>query len=418
MRKDRIVLLREFLITQMNHWIFFLVAITLYGLIGLPTVSLWKWIVLSMVPYVFFLVRKYTDQFIIFIGSHVFVIGLFYLLMPKDPLAEYVALILYAIVYAGISFYLRIRTQHRQDEGLNPIAAVVGATVGLFIQNHFGNGQWDNYYPVPIILFVGCYLIQLYLERYLYFVKVNEVGKGHIQEKAMFQTGIKTVVLFTVFSMAVVSMTGNINWVSQILNLFKKLLLKLFWLIGLFIDDELEVGVADEEDMRYFEADTQSTGEKLGGGETGVVWEFLEKAGAVIFGIAIAAFAIFVIYKLITSLHKWFQGGSKRAKVLDKEDENYGDVRERLVTEKKVKERKSPFEFLSTKERIRRVYKKEVWARRSWLVADGSPAFLRVMTAKECGEKMERYALAEAYEKARYSDEECTSEDFRHAKEK
>ena len=51
------------------------------------------------------------------------------------------------------------------------------------------------------------------------------------------------------------------------------------------------------------------------------------------------------------------------------------------------------------------------------LVKDQSPALLKRMTAKECGEAMEREGLAKAYEKARYSEEECTGEDIRRAKE-
>ena len=63
------------------------------------------------------------------------------------------------------------------------------------------------------------------------------------------------------------------------------------------------------------------------------------------------------------------------------------------------------------------MYKKEVWAARMQLVKDQSPALLKRMTAKECGEAMEREGLAKAYEKARYSEEECTGEDIRRAKE-
>ena len=135
------------------------------------------------------------------------------------------------------------------------------------------------------------------------------------------------------------------------------------------------------------------------------------------FAVCLIAFIIFALYKLVITLHKWFSQRSDRS-VEREEEDNLGDVREKCETDKRKKERKSPFAFLSVRERIRRVYKKDVWARRNFIVKEGDPRALSLMTAKEAGDKLERPALAESYEKARYSNEECTAEDLRRAKVK
>ena len=44
-KKERIIMIRELLVTQMTHWLLFLLAVTVLGLTGAREPVIWKWAV-------------------------------------------------------------------------------------------------------------------------------------------------------------------------------------------------------------------------------------------------------------------------------------------------------------------------------------------------------------------------------------
>lgn len=409
MKKEKVLMLQELLVTQMNHWILFLLAITVLGIIGADKPVLWKWAVCSLVPLLFAIVRRYSNHFLLFLVSHLLPVA-FVIMVPSVAWMEKAALVLLISGYVAYSFYLRIKTEERLDVALNPAAAVGMVGIGLLLQHYQGIQEWESYYVLPIIIFLGLYFIQLYLEQYLHFMIVNDSSKGRIPEKQMFRSGITLVIIFSAAVMVVLLLTSDIRWVGEIASALKMILI---WLLRLLIKGR---EVTEEVPMEEQEVvPKQDTGwMPVEDAEPSMFWLILEKIVIVLVYVALIALCLWAIYALVTFLYNRFQH------TLDKENDEpdvVSDVREKCEVERFRKERKPLFEFLSTRERIRRMYKKEVWAARMQLVKDQSPALLKRMTAKECGEAMEREGLAKAYEKARYSEEECTGEDIRRAKE-
>ena len=408
MKKDRILMLQELLVTQMNHWILFLIVVTILGVIRADRPVLWKWVLVSLVPLLFGIVRRYSNHFLIFVISHVLPLA-FLIMVPSEAWIEKMALMLLGAGYVAYSFYLRIKTEDRLDGVLNPAAAVGIAGVGLLLQHYQGNREWESYYVPPVIIFLGLYFIQLYLEQYLHFMIVNDSSKGRIPEKQMFRSGITLVMIFSAAVMVVLLLTSDIGWVGEIASVLKMVLI---WLLRLLLTGQ---EVTEEVPMEEQEVvPKQDTGwMPVEDAEPSMFWLVLEKIVIVLVYVALIALCLLAIYALVTFLYNRFQ------QTLDKdkdEPDEVNDIREKCEVERFRKERKPLFEFLSTRERIRRMYKKEVWAARMKLVTDGSPAFLKKLTAKECGKAMEREELAKVYEKARYSEEECTGEDIRKAK--
>lgn len=410
MKKEKILMLQELLVTQMNHWILFLLAVSVMGVIGTSRPVLWKWAVCSLLPLFFGIVRRFSNHFLVFVISHVLPV-VFVIMVPSDALVEKIALALMVIGYVAYSFYLRVMTEERLDGVLHPAAAVGIAGLGILLQHYQGIQDWESYYVPPLIIFLGLYFVQLYLEQYQHFMIVNDSSKGQIPEKEMFRSGIMLVVFFSAAVMVVLLLTSDIGWVGQITSVLKAILI---WLIRLLVrgkETTEEVPIEEQEVVTK-----QDTGwMPVEDAEPSMFWIILEKIVIVLVYALMIAICIGAIYALVTYLYKRF------SQILNKEEdepEEVMDVREKCEVERFRKERKPLFEFLSTRERIRRMYKKEVWASRMQLVADGSPAFLKRLTARECGQVMERESLAQVYEKARYSEEECTSEDIRKAKEK
>ena len=411
MKKERIIMIRELLVTQMTHWLLFLLAVTVLGLMGAKEPVIWKWAVLSLVPYVLFLIRRYSDHFLVFLGSHMVPILLLGV-VPYMDLAEKIAFYVCVIGYVAYSFYLRARTEDRLNGVINPIAGVGMAAGCRLFQHYQGIPEWEKYYVAPVVAFLCFYFIQLYLEQYQHFLIVNDSSTGHIPEKAMFRSGVSLVSLFSVGASVLLLLTSDVGWVGRIATVLKKILI---WVLRLLFSGESE-GIEDEILPEKTTPQRQDQGMfPVEDAEPALIWVILEKIVMIAMAVAFAALIVWAIYSLIKFLHDRFQG---RILFDQEEAENVTDVREKCEVERHQKEKRSVFSFLSTKERIRRIYKKEVWAGRWQLVKDGSPSFLKRLTAKECGDGLSRVSLAEVYEKARYSKGECTSEDIRRAKEK
>ncbi len=410
MKKERIIMIRELLVTQMTHWLLFLLVVTVLGLVGAREPVIWKWAVLGLVPYLLFLIRRYSNHFLVFMGSHIAFI-LLLTVIPYVDLAEQIAFYVCVIGYVAYSFYLRVRTEDRLTGVINPIAGVGAAAVCRLLQHYQGIPEWEKYYVVPVILFLCFYFIQMYLEQYQHFLIVNDSSTGHIPEKAMFRSGVSLVSLFSVGAAILLLLTSDVGWVGRIATVLKNILI---WVLRLLFrggGEAVEEILPQETPHRKQDQGMMPVEEA----EPALIWVILEKLLMIAMAVAFAALIIWAVYSLIKFLHDRFRS---RIVTGEEELENTTDIREKCEIERRQSKKHSFFGFLSTKERIRRIYKKEVWTGRWQLAKDGSPDVLRRLTAKECGVGLARNRLAQVYEKARYSQEECTSEDIRRAKEK
>ncbi len=423
MRKEGLVVFREALITQMNHWILFLVAVVALDLRVAPGASLtmWQWMLCSIVPFVFFLVRRYLGNIIIILITHLLALGLFFV-MPANSQLEWVILLLYVLLYAVYSVYLKIKTEHQLDTALNPGLAVVLAACCMFLHTweNIGMGHYEGYFLLPVLIFIGLYFVQFYIAKYQNFIKVNTSSNCHVREGEMFSSGIRQVGLVSLAVVVVAGLVGADAWADRIFAIIKEFFVKLFKMLTEGLNIELRVGEGDMSEATDIGTMTDKINEFFGGAaETNAFFEKMESifsyvlVGVIILGI------IAMIFFIIKFIRKLAGERSKKRGGLD-EDEAINDVREKIDSDakKRREERKSIFEMLSKREQIRRAYKKEVWANRNEVVVSGNVDLLKAVTAHDYGEKMDRRVLASVYEKARYSEEECTAEDVRLAKEK
>lgn len=409
MKQERLLAFQDFLVTQMNHWLLFSIAVTVLGLIGSERPLLWQWGLCSLLPLVFFLIRRYTDRFLLFFAGHALAAAAL-LVLPYRGWADKLLVSLYVIGYLIYSFYLRVKTEERLDEPLHPAFAVGIEAVALFLQHYQGNQEWDAYYVAGLLLFLGLYYIQIYLDQYHRFMVVNDSSTGRIPQKEMFKSGMTLAAMFAAGSVVLLLLTSNIGWVARIVSVLKMLL---SWLVRLLFKNGGEEQEAVIEELTQTErAEDMFPKEPA---EPFFLWKLLEKLAFLLIYCAIIALAVFCIYKLITFLYEHFQ----RTVVHEQAVLEAGaDIREKCQVERPKKERRFLLGRLDARERIRRIYKKEIWAERRRLAAEDQQELLRVLTAKECGQRLDRQQLAQIYEKARYSDRECTAEDVKKAREK
>ena len=132
-------------------------------------------------------------------------------------------------------------------------------------------------------------------------------------------------------------------------------------------------------------------------------------------------FVVLVVFAVVKGIqflrNRFYQAKEKEGSELY----NGQDIRESCAIEKRGKESPGWFAFLNNRERIRKIYRKQVLKHKDSIVGDRSVGALEYMTAQECCRKLPEEkdsagALKDIYEKARYSEQDITSDDVRRIK--
>ena len=412
MKDDKVLLIKELVVTQMNYWVLFAIAVTILGVSGSDRPSMWLWLLCGLVPFAFFLCRRYITVIWLFILVHLVPIGLF-MLLPSRNSVQKVVLVAAVIVAVVLSFYLRIRTEEQTDSPLHPVLAVGIIVAALFIQNYNGQKEWQAYYVGAVIVFIACYYVQYYIEQFFYFLIANKNSNGNIPEKEILSSGMKMTLLYTGLGVALLILIANVGWLASAVGQIKRLL---YWILSLFMSDEKrETSISMEGAEVFPEEKEKSLLEQLGlTVETSKVWLVLEWIFIVLLIVGFLALVIFLLRKLILIMRDRFGKGIETQSVVI---ENGVDVREKCEIKKQSKDgrKKLPI-FRNPTERIRAIYHKQVLAGKKQLVGELPDKRLGYLTAKECGDGLNLNILTEVYEKARYSSEESTMDDVRRLK--
>lgn len=402
--QEKIIIGKELLVTQMNHWFLFPIAATAAGLINNGKPDMRIWLLLSALPFLLFLVRRYTNKGLALLFTHA-ALAVLVLCIPEERLLVKALYLFYAVGCIVYSFYLRIITDNRLDQNVNPIFAVALSAIMLLFQQFQGNRDRDLYYVLPLIISLGLYLIHYYVEHYLHFLVVNESNAGCIPQKEIFRSGIKLAALYAGAGMVILLMTSNTAWLAYLLKQIKN---GLVWLLSLIPWGEgqgeqvYEIYEEPAGDMGWLPP--QEMGDPLW------LWVLLERILLTVLAVAAAAAFVLALARLVRFLlSRMRENISLEQSRLD----SVGDVRERCGIEREHTRHRAFFSFPTPAERIRRLYKKRILAEKQAILQDGETKRLETLTARECGLRIDADVLVQLYEKARYSAEECTKEDVK-----
>lgn len=414
MNRDKIIYLREFFVTQMNHWTMFPLFLLIISLVKNLTVfdepNPLLWLCLGLVPFVFYFFRLWFQRFVLFCLAHFAVLVLLYFVLPCGSTASKVLYVLFAAGYVVYSFMLRLNSSDFQDgRFLMPVAVALSA-VSFYLLHYQGYYEWDNYYISVLIAVFGMYFLSSYLESYMNFLLVNESSTGHIPEKEIFTSGSLMAFFYVAFAMVVLFATSHIGWLRTLLHVIKELLFMILrFLFSLFPESHPDIPEIEESQQMSGEVMELPPPE-----EPFFLWQLLE----VIAVIAILAGMMYALYRFLKYAIAFVR--SRMAYRLKKEEytasERVVDIREKCTTEHKSREKKRDlFGFLSPQERIRRLYKKHITASKRLrdIVPGNHDSDPALLTAREWGILLEEDNMPEIYEKARYSGETCTADDYR-----
>lgn len=408
MRKSRIETASEIVVTQMNHWFYISVALTALGLFNSTEPYMLLCACLGVLPLYGYLIREKVEMFVLFMLLSVLPAAVSFLLPIGDAYAKSL-LVIFALFYAVYSIFLRTRSESGVETAVSPVVAFCVAGGLYILQNSQRDIKWDRYYILAMLVYFAGFLIQYFMKHFLTFMKVNDSSASNIPERDIFATGMRQTLLFTVGVTAFLALVGNIDWLAAFLRKVKQVIVA-------FISKYLQFTPKKGADLSYIgtRLETGAGGFFDNPPEPALIWVILQYVALVAVGVGLLVAVCYGIFKGYQALKKGF--GVARHVEEQKLAEN-DDIHEKVeILRKEREKRRNVFEALSLTERIRKIYRKKVEKERYTLVADGDVRGLSFLTAKECCEALKSPGLKNAYEKARYSGANCTSEDLKAAK--
>ncbi len=407
MKNDGIRQLKEFIISQMNHWVVFTVAVAVMVLGRAQRPILWLWLLCSLLPYVYYHIRDSISG----VFSNLFLHGLFAVFLGvlpcPDPLQAGLLRVT-AVCYMAYSLWIKSRKEDVSDIAILPIlaAGIIAISYGVALKR--GEDGWDLYFIFPLVVYVAFYFLQHYMERYLRFLSVNSSSAGKIPAKDMFRSGFGITGAFTALGVLFLLLVSGLGWLPQVADWLKGILV---WLVRKLAREggNEEVAEIPEE----IAAPDLSTMPALEPTEPSMFWKVLEMILVFFVSVAMLAATIMgLIFVTRILMGKFRQVGKRR----EKEVQDMEDVREKCQIDWSL-HRKPLLERLTPRERIRRIFRKQVLIGKHVILQGRKSARLEVLTARECTDRLDQDLLGTLYEKARYSEEECTLEDIRALRE-
>lgn len=406
MKLHRIGWIKEFLVTQMNHWIVIMAVMTVMKFFDYPSPHLPLWLVVSALPLFLYMVRCKVNHFYLFYLIHLLLpVGVIVLLKGGGVIKG--LLFLQVIMYVFLSIRHKLHSREGEDVCLPPVLAVGVGFAMYFLYDYQKGQEWTGYYVLAILIYLGFYFIYYYLDRYQSFLTFNKSSAANIPEKAMLRSGVVQVGLFAVVAAGFMLLVADVRWLDAIV-----------YGVQLVFAAILKVLVSgrDAGPTEWAGTDAPVKGEGMpyfGETETAMIWIVLEYVAIALVAIGIAVGIVTAIVKGLAYLKNHF--GTMQTSDSRNLDET-NDIREYCAIERTGRKSGGWFAIRDNKEKVRRLYKKKMERVYGQRAGRKELSFLNWMTAKECCQEIGEDVALEIYEKARYSDEECTAEDVKLAK--
>lgn len=407
MKREQVHFFHELLMVAGNHAFIMMFPLTIIGMFPVQSSYMVLWGALVLLPLVFYWIRDLEKRSFLFAVWH-FPVAVLCVLIPVKDIVARVCVVLLVVFYMGMSFYNRLHKEDAKDGICHPVLPFVVGTVLMYVQNKHGNAAFVDYYLWLTVIFYICYILSYYLKRYLFFVVMNEKTAEKVPEKEILGSGLGYVLLFAGGSAACMLLSINVTFLDRIVQMMKAFM---GYFVGVLLrmkEPKNDIGAGAYSSMEVGDPPLE---EML---PPGRFWIILEKVMYVILAVLFVVVVVAVVRQIICMLMYGFTAGGRKAVVTLQSHE---DIREKIAPEKKKATSKgSVLERLSYRGRIRATYKRVVTGQKNRLVGEKSVRVLSFFTAKQCCDEIGRDGLREAYEKARYSDMECTREDISKSK--
>jgi hypothetical protein len=391
----------------MNHWAFFPVLLLSIGIAGEERSVIGAWGCLGIFPFLLVLIRRKINRFLPFMGLHLLTGVLFWCVLPwRGILAVILRIVI--IVYLLMSFGLRVREGDRLYPPLPPPVAVGIAAFALLVQPYIAvKPAEDIAFTLSIAIYFLCYFVWNYLVHYLHFLKVNSSSAGYLPAKEIFRSGAGAAGIYAIFGACILLLTGGINWLSNLLQPLGRLMILFLRFLFSLMGDAGEPAPVEEE--------PPPSGNVMPDIEPSTPFWLWEVLGQIVLWALLIATVFFLIKGLIWLIRMLYRRFMSRLRPEQEgTSEGIRDIREKCDTKRQTVTSAGWRNALRPGERIRRWYKKMLISGSKKLPPDPKP---EINTTKDWGRLLQLSGFTDIYEKARYAEHECTTDDVRIWKE-
>lgn len=409
-------IVRGFLASQLNYIPALCVVFAIYFGIIRQQPALWKYAVLSVFPFVFYLIRRYVKSLVLFFVLHIgwAVVPIFF----AGNTAEWIIFILYSAVFFAVSVYFKMTRPTPEDGVLFVAMTAILAVVAYFSAMSGGGEKAAGIIAVLAVVYVIYFMTFEYLTGYINYIKNNEVSNQSIPKQHIFKTSVSALVgfltLFLGFAILLIKKNYLANLVYKIRELIERFLR---WLFS-FAPEPMEQGTAVEETEAIEQMHEMGENVEQVYHLPPEIAELIDRIVTIGAYVIAGATVIFVTYGIFRAIVEVFK--IKR----DDNEEEVVLVKEKVVRIKNRKAEKAVREKQSSKEKkIRKMYEDLVWKKNIGPKPDKAEKEnvmnrLKHQTPKQqCRYMDSGEAIRKMYEKARYSGREVTGNDVKAMKE-
>ena len=408
--------LKAFLATQLNYIPALCVVFALYFGILKKDPTMWKFALLAILPFGFYLIRRFVNNIILFFALHLLWATWPFLIATN--LTEKIIFLITAVVYCAVSIYFKV-TKHALEDGVLYVAmTALLAIVAYFFSASISGENKAMSIAILAIVYVVYFVIHEYMTGYINYIRNNEVSNQSIPKKHIFKTSISALVGFTTLFVGFSMLVLRANWFSGVIDKIRALIEKfIIWLLS-FSPDAMEQawwGEGSQNVDEVYQNVTHLEPKNELPPEVNEVVGNIVTIGAYIIAVVVVLALAYAIFRAIVAAFKVKHEENEEEIVLVKEKVTKINKKER---EKKVKENQ-----FSKDKKIRKMYEDIVWKKNLGPKPDKNEKAivanrLSHQTPKEqCRYLLSGEAIRRMYEKARYSGQEMTKDDVRAMKE-
>ena len=405
--------------------------VILCGSLGAESIRVGTLCLFAGIPFIFFALRRKSKKISLFIGGHFLVTVLWcgVLILGNNTVVEWIGYLLLLLIYIGVSFYMKSK-RDGAEQPMHPAVLMGILVTGLWILNYVENEQFQPYLLILLVMFLGIYFAHYYLENYLSFVRVNKISDRNFQRKKLLHSGATFVGGYLGFLIVLLLFFTNPVMGKGLASGLKTMLLWLLKIVLLLFSGN--DGETESVPVESVEETQMPVAEEIMSAEPSLFARIVDQVLEIMLYLLFIAAIIAVVRWIVRKLHEMF--GSQKRGVIIEGEASVQDITEQLEREEDIRRKKSIFYGMSANARIRKTYAKFMLGHRkkieedlkhplSGVTARESALVFKTGGLAEDGEtdiaqEESLQQAAETYEKARYSEEECTAAELRALKKR
>ena len=401
--RGKVYYIREFVTVMMNNMLLFVLTIFLFSAWTGEKPEAWRYLLYGIIPFLFFGIRKKIPKQGICIIVHI----LLWILLLCIP-GTYPQRLIYGLmltIMLAYSFYIRTKRESMEDRAIHPAVVIVMIILIQLTTIISKTTHIDKMIVTCTIVYACCYMLCYYLDSYEKFVIANRNSTGYMPEKLILQSGFSIVGIFTVVCAFIFVVCAYITDIQKVTRQIGKWIMTgIFYLINSLSREEI---TGTETTSGFVMPDYGMSGPMKG--DAGIIGKILDVGLVIVTIVLIGA----VLYQIIRFIKNNF---NKIVQEEMKPDSLH--VTDKVETVERISGKKlwDGFHLHKTpQEKIRRIFRSYVSGK-----CDAKSDKTDSRTAREWLENAEKMSkenkeeFVRIYEKARYSDEECTGLDVKH----